>query len=100
MNIIVSKEIEQACPCFVGACIEASVKNTPYCEALWDEIEALGNRYRQFLTTDTVKELPGIAATRRVYRACGKDPHAIVRPPKRLSAASCKAKPSTKSTRS
>lgn len=74
MNIIVSKEIEQACPCFVGACIEASVKNTPYCEALWDEIEALGNRYRQFLTTDTVKELPGIAATRRVYRACGKDP--------------------------
>ena len=26
------------------------------------------------MTTDTVKELSGIAATRRVYRACGKDP--------------------------
>ena len=54
--------------------MEASVRNTPYCEALWEEIEALGERYRSFLTTDTVKELSGIAATRRVYRACGKDP--------------------------
>ena len=54
--------------------MEASVRNTPYCAALWEEIEALGERYRSFLTTDTVKELSGIAATRRVYRACGKDP--------------------------
>ena len=74
MNVIVSQDIEQACPTFVGACVEASVRNTPYCAALWEEIEALGERYRRFLTTDTVKELSGIAATRRVYRACGKDP--------------------------
>lgn len=74
MNIIVSKEIEQACPSFVGACVEAAVKNTPYDKDLWDEIKSLGEHYRTFLTTDTVKELPGIAATRRVYRACGKDP--------------------------
>lgn len=74
MNVIVSQDIEQACPTFVGACVEASVRNTPYCTALWEEIEALGERYRSFLTTDTVKELSGIAATRRVYRACGKDP--------------------------
>lgn len=74
MNVIVSQDIEQACPTFVGACVEASVRNTPYCATLWEEIEALGERYRSFLTTDTVKELSGIAATRRVYRACGKDP--------------------------
>ncbi len=74
MNVIVSQDIEQACPTFVGACVEASVRNTPYCAVLWEEIEALGERYRSFLTTDTVKELSGIAATRRVYRACGKDP--------------------------
>ena len=74
MNVIVSQDIEQACPTFVGACVEASVRNTPYYAALWEEIEALGERYRNFLTTDTVKELSGIAATRRVYRACGKDP--------------------------
>lgn len=74
MNVIVSQDIEQACPTFVGACVEASVRNTPYCAALWEEIESLGECYRSFLTTDTVKELSGIAATRRVYRACGKDP--------------------------
>lgn len=74
MNIIVSQEIEQACPSFVGACVEAYAENSAHNEALWDEINSLGNHYRTFLTTDTVKELPGIAATRRVYRACGKDP--------------------------
>jgi len=74
MKVIVSKEIEQVCPEFVGACVEAMVVNTPYCEALWQEIEAWGNRYRQELTTESLKEMTSIAATRRVYRACGKDP--------------------------
>lgn len=74
MEVIVSKEIEQVCPEFVGACVEAGVVNTPYSEALWKEIEALGQRYRQKLTTETLKEMTSIAATRRVYKACGKDP--------------------------
>ncbi len=74
MKIVVSEEIETVCPTFVGACLEASVENTPYCQELWDEINALGERYRQTLTTESLKQISGIAATRRVYRACGKDP--------------------------
>ena len=74
MKVVVSKEIEQVCPGFVGACVEASVENTPYCEGLWKEIEALGEKYKSELTTESLKELSGIAATRRVYKACGKDP--------------------------
>lgn len=74
MKVIVSKEIEQVCPEFVGACVEAMVVNTPYCEALWQEIKAWGNRFRQELTTESLKEMTSIAATRRVYKACGKDP--------------------------
>ena len=74
MNIIVSQEIEKVCPGFVGAAVEAQVVNTPYCAELWDEIHQLEARLRQELTTETLKELPGIAATRRVYKACGKDP--------------------------
>lgn len=74
MKVIVSGEIERVCPTFVGACVEARVENTPYCQELWDEIAALGERYRQTLTTESLKEMSGIAATRRVYRACGKDP--------------------------
>lgn len=74
MKVIVSKEIESVCPTFVGACVEAKVVNTPYCPELWDEIHALETKYRAMLTTESLKEMSGIAATRKVYRACGKDP--------------------------
>ena len=74
MKIIVSDQIDSVCPEFVGACVEANVQNTPYCEALWDEIHRMGNRFRSELTTESLKDIPSIAATRRVYKACGKDP--------------------------
>lgn len=74
MNIIVSQEIESVCPMFVGAAVEAQVVNTPYSKELWDEIHAMEDRFRQELTTESLKDLPSIAATRRVYKACGKDP--------------------------
>lgn len=74
MHIIVSQEIENVCPGFVGAAVEAQVKNTPYCEPLWQEIHSMGGKYRATLTTESLKQLSGIEATRRVYRACGKDP--------------------------
>ena len=74
MEIIVSKEIETVCPTFVGACVEAQVVNTPYCQELWDEIHEWGEKYKATLTTESLKEMSGIAATRKVYKACGKDP--------------------------
>ena len=74
MKVVVSQEIEQVCPEFVGACVEASVENSEYCAALWDEIHRLGEQCRSELTTESLKDLPSIAATRRVYKACGKDP--------------------------
>lgn len=74
MKVIVSQEIKTVCPEFVGACVEAEVVNTPYSEELWKEIEALGNKFREELTTESLKEMTSIAATRRVYKSCGKDP--------------------------
>ena len=74
MNIIVSQEIDSVCPEFVGACVEAQVVNTPYCKDLWQEIESIGERFRATLTTESLKDMTSIAATRRVYKACGKDP--------------------------
>ena len=74
MIINVSQEIESVCPEFVGACVEAQVVNTPYCEELWQEINALGERFRNELTTESLKDMTSIAATRRVYKACGKAP--------------------------
>lgn len=74
MKVIVSEEIETVCPGFVGACLEAEVKNTEYSEELWAEINKLGEHYKSTLTTESLKLMPGIEATRRVYRACGKAP--------------------------
>lgn len=74
MNIIVSEEIKQVCPAFVGAAVEAQVVNSTYSAALWDEIHRWEEQFHQQLTTESLKELSGIAATRRVYKACGKDP--------------------------
>ena len=66
MDILVSQEIASVCPGFVGAAVDACVVNTPYSPELWQEIHTLEARL--------LKEQPGIAATRRVYKACGKDP--------------------------
>jgi len=74
MKIIVSQEIGQVCPQFVGACVDAMVVNSTYSEALWQEIETFCNKFREGLTTESLKEITSIAATRRVYKACGKDP--------------------------
>jgi len=74
MKIIVSKEIEKACPVFVGACVEAWVENTRYSQPLWDEIHELCKEYHEVFDTINIKEMPSIAATRQVYKRCGKDP--------------------------
>lgn len=74
MKIIVSKEIKNICPVFVGSCIEATVKNTPYSNALWLEIDEMCYIIKRRYTTETLKSVPAIAATREVYKICGKDP--------------------------
>ena len=74
MKITVSQEIASVCPEFVGAAVEAWVKNSAYSQELWDEIHLLEEKFRASLTTDSLKDMPSIAATRRVYKACGKDP--------------------------
>jgi DNA/RNA-binding domain of Phe-tRNA-synthetase-like protein len=74
MKIIVTSKIQSVCPDFVGAAVEAWVRNTAYCPELWDEINALCQEYRNRFTTVSIKEMAAIEATRRVYRACGKDP--------------------------
>ena len=74
IQVRVSSEISSVCPNFVGACVEAQVVNTPYSDRLWLAIHEVEARLRQELTTGSVKALPSIAATRAVYKLCGKDP--------------------------
>lgn len=59
---------------FRGAYIEADVVNGPTSPELWSEIENFCENLRNRLTTETLKNVSGIAATRAAYKACGKDP--------------------------
>lgn len=74
MKITVEDKIEAVCPSFVGACVEADVENSVHSAELWQLIDEQGEKFRQTLTTESLKDISAIAATRRVYKACGKDP--------------------------
>lgn len=70
----VSEELRQAWPQFRGAAVVAEVTNSAYSEPLWKRIEEFTEIYRQRYTTDSIKEMPAIQATRQAYKKCGKDP--------------------------
>ena len=74
MQVQVSPEMHSVCPEFVGACITANISNTQYSADLWSEIDTLGAEYRATLTTESLKNMTSIQATRRIYKLCGKDP--------------------------
>ena len=66
--------MHSVCPEFVGASITANISNTQYSADLWSEIDTLGAEYRATLTTESLKDMTSIQATRRIYKLCGKDP--------------------------
>ena len=74
LTITVSDELRQAWPQFRGAAVFASVTNSAHSEALWKHIGEYMEEYRAKYTTDSIKEMPAIQATRQAYKKCGKDP--------------------------
>ncbi len=74
MKLIVSEEIRERCPQFVGAAVVADVVNSDCNDGLWNEIHEFLDDYRQRYTVDSVKHMPPIEVTREAYRRCGKDP--------------------------
>ncbi len=73
-KILISDAIRQACPHFVGAAVEATVVNNPYAAGLWEEINRLDRELQARYTTEDIKLIPGVAATRQAYKNLGKDP--------------------------
>lgn len=73
-NITVSEEIKNACPIFKGAAVHAEVTNTIFSEGLWEEINVFTQELTSTTEPEDIKLQPVIAATREVYKRCGKDP--------------------------
>lgn len=75
MNIIISDEIRQAAPAVKILTVEADVVNAPTPDALWDELERLADGMRAVMQMPDINRRPGIAATRAIYKALGKEPN-------------------------
>jgi len=74
ININIDPRITQACPNGRIGLVRASVVNTPTNDELWAEIETAANDIRSQYELLQINERPAIAATRRLYKALGKDP--------------------------
>lgn len=73
-NISISEVLKTKVPSLKLACIECNVILQQKNDSLWNEVvlkvAALSQKYQ----IDEISTLPAIAASRRAYKACGKDP--------------------------
>lgn len=74
VDIKVSEDIKSVCPDFVGVALWAEVENSKFCDELWKEINKFSVEYRAKYTTDSIKDIIPIQATRQAYKSLGKDP--------------------------
>lgn len=75
MNFIVSEKIKLVCPQFAGAAIYGRVINSSHNAALWEQINSFTEEYKQNYKLEDIKKNPAILATRKAYKALGKDPN-------------------------
>lgn len=68
-------ELGNCCPEMALGQIQCKVINTPINKDLWEEIAILQDEIRKNYQLDTIKHQLQIAATRMVYKVCGKDPN-------------------------
>ncbi len=73
-KIIISKELQEKIPDLQLSCIECDVDVVPLDEKLWERIEKKVTEISSALTIEEISKMPAIAASRKGYKACGKDP--------------------------
>lgn len=74
INIEIDPRIRRICPQVQIGMIHAQVVNSDTCDELWQEIEAEAEEIAQSYELLAINQRPAIAATRRLYKALGKDP--------------------------
>ncbi|MCI9284516.1 MAG: hypothetical protein HFJ91_01635 [Muribaculaceae bacterium] len=75
MNIYIEDTFRAAAPGLTVMAIEADVKNAPTPDALWDLICRTAADIAAVTTLPDINKRPAIEATRRVYKALGKEPN-------------------------
>ncbi|GAB1452414.1 phenylalanine--tRNA ligase beta subunit-related protein [Draconibacterium sp.] len=74
MNYKISNQLTQKVPDLELACIECDVKMQLFDKELWGEIQQKIVELSTKIKIEGIKDLPAISASRKAYKACGKDP--------------------------
>lgn len=75
MNITIEDIVREAAPELKVVTIEADVTNAATSPELRDELLRLGENIKATYRLDEINKRPGIAATRKAYKALGKEPN-------------------------
>lgn len=75
MQLIFTPEIRENAPQLRVAVVEAEITNGPTPDALWAEITRAEQDVRGTWAMEDIRHRPAIAAIRRAYKACGKEPN-------------------------
>lgn len=75
MNVRISPDVKTAAPDLRVAVIEAEIINPPTGDEVWGEIERAARWVKDTYAMEQVNKRPAIAATRRAYKAMGKEPN-------------------------
>jgi DNA/RNA-binding domain of Phe-tRNA-synthetase-like protein len=73
-KITISEELAAKVPGLQLSCIRCDVVYEAVNALLWAEIEAKIARIAASVTIEQISGMPAIAASRKAYKACGKDP--------------------------
>lgn len=73
-KITISNELLEKVPGLQLSCIYCDVLPSPVNEQLWNLILTKINETASSVSIDKISQIPAIAASRKAYKACGKDP--------------------------
>lgn len=75
MKFVISDKIRAAAPDYKALIVTADVENIATSDALWQQLNDLGAKVHADYAMEQVNKREVIAATRRAYKACGKEPN-------------------------
>lgn len=74
MDIRISEELRAHCPTLQLGVLTADVEYREECPELWEQMDAACDMAAAGIALEEISALPNIAAARKAYRSCGKDP--------------------------
>lgn len=75
ITLTIDEVLKSKCPDLHIAVLECRLENSAYNDTLWQQISAIERDYRERFSHDNIKSMLPIQATRKAYKACGKDPN-------------------------